>query len=81
MRKTTAIELYDFFERLKQLPVTKSAFCQRRKLIKPVFFFDLFKLSSTIFYKQFQYYKTWKNRLLYLTFPADENIATKSIGT
>jgi len=64
MRKTTAIELHDFFERLKQLPVTKSAFCQRRKLIKPIFFFDLFKLSSTIFYKQFQYYKTWKNRLL-----------------
>lgn len=60
MRKSTAIELVDFFGKLQQPGVTKSAFCQRRTLIKPEFFAELFSLSAHLFYAHFPSRKTFR---------------------
>ncbi len=65
LRRTLVIELFDCFDFNNQIPVTKSAFCQRRKLIKPAFFKDLFTLSATSFYKYFKHYSRWKGKLLF----------------
>ncbi len=61
MRKSTAIELFDFFGQCAETPVTKSAFSQRRKLIKPRFFQDFFELAAQQFYRSFSNYRTWRN--------------------
>ncbi|MDX2248339.1 MAG: IS4 family transposase, partial [Bacteroidia bacterium] len=53
------IELYDFFGKLPEEVPTKSAFSQRRKLIKASFFEDLFQYSSQLFYQRFPA-KTWR---------------------
>lgn len=60
MRKSTAMELADFFQTWNELPVTKSAFSQRRKLIHPQFFQDFFQLSVTQFYQSFRNFRTWR---------------------
>ena len=60
MRKSTAMELTDLFQRWGELPVTKSAFSQRRKLIHPQFFQDFFQLSVTQFYQSFRNFRTWR---------------------
>lgn len=65
LRKSTAIELFDFFKVLEQKPVSKSAFVQRRKLIKPVFFRELFELSAHQFYRSFRNYHTWRGLRLF----------------
>jgi|AntRauTorckE5430_2_1112549.scaffolds.fasta_scaffold13280_1 hypothetical protein len=49
LRHTLAIELFDCFSYTNERPVTKSAFCQRRQLIKPAFFHHLFTLSAKTF--------------------------------
>lgn len=60
MRKSTAIELIDFFNACGQKSVSKSAFSQRRKLIKPDFFQDFFRLSVRQFYQCFSSFRTWR---------------------
>lgn len=60
LRKSMAIELFDFFERLNLPSVTKSALVQRRQLIKPAFFRDFFRFSVQQFYLSFRNYKTWR---------------------
>lgn len=60
MRKTIAIELIDFFNYCGQKSVSKSALCQRRKLIKPSFFEDFFQLSVYQFYRSFTNFRTWR---------------------
>lgn len=59
LRNSLSIELFDFFGRLKMDSVTKSALCQRRQLIKPAFFRDLFVVTADVFYKRFKA-KRWK---------------------
>lgn len=63
-RRTLAVELAHFFQFDPDQIVTKSAFCQRRKAIRPTFFADLFKQSHQQFYKSFPTYKKWKGKLL-----------------
>ncbi|MEM7572145.1 MAG: hypothetical protein AAF433_04560 [Bacteroidota bacterium] len=65
VRKSTAIELYDLFTFCRSKPVTKSAFCQRRKLIKPIFFQDLFQLTVYQFYRSFKNVHTWRGLRLF----------------
>lgn len=65
LRRTLAIELFDCFSFTPHPPVSKSAFCQRRQLIKPSFFKDLFTLSATTFYRCFKQHKKWKGKLLF----------------
>ena len=60
MRKSTAIELSDFFNSRSEKSVSKSAFSQRRKLIKPAFFQDLFQCSIQQFYQSFSQFRTWR---------------------
>ncbi|NJC24526.1 transposase [Neolewinella antarctica] len=60
LRKSLDLELYDYFDRLRTAPVTKSALVQRRQLVKPVFFRDLFLSITDSFYHRFSH-KTWKN--------------------
>jgi hypothetical protein len=60
MRKSTAMELTDLFHQWGELPVTKSAFSQRRKLIHPQFFKDFFQLSINQFYQSFRNFRTWR---------------------
>ena len=60
MRKSTAIELLDFFNKVNQKSVTKSAFVQRRQLIKPAFFKDFFHFTAQQFYRTFPNHKTCK---------------------
>jgi len=65
LRRTLAIELFTCFGFTNDVPVTKSAFCQRRRLIKPSFFKDLFTLSATTFYQCFKQHNKWKGKLLF----------------
>ncbi|MEL6276358.1 MAG: IS4 family transposase, partial [Bacteroidota bacterium] len=65
LRKSTSIELYDLFTLCRSKPVTKSAFCQRRKLIKPIFFRDLFQLTVHQFYHSFKNFHTWRGLRLF----------------
>ena len=65
LRKSLAIELFDFFKANDLDVVTKSAISQRRKSIKPEFFKDFFEISGTQFYKYFRNYKKWKGFLLF----------------
>ncbi|MEM6769206.1 MAG: hypothetical protein AAF597_01365, partial [Bacteroidota bacterium] len=65
LRRTLAIELLDCFGFTQDAPVTKSAFCQRRKLIKPAFFKDLFTLSATSFYRCFRQHHRWRGKRLF----------------
>ena len=51
--------MFDFFGSIKQKPVSKSAFVQRRKLISPKFFQDFFRYTATVFYRRFPA-KNWK---------------------
>lgn len=60
IRKSTGIELHDFFANLQKRAVSKSAFSQRRKLILPAFFKDIFTLSAHQFYRSFTNYATWR---------------------
>ena len=52
-KKSLPIELFDFFESLAINPPTKSAFVQARDKIRPLFFQDLFRLSTKLFYRHF----------------------------
>jgi hypothetical protein len=65
LRKSLAIELFDFFKATDLDVVTKSAISQRRKSIKPAFFKDFFELSGNQFYRCFKNYKRWKGFLLF----------------
>jgi hypothetical protein len=65
IRKSTTIELVDLFNYHGEKPVTKSAFSQRRKLIKPAFFKDLFQLSGRQFYRSFRNYHCWRGLRLF----------------
>ncbi len=65
LRRTLAIELFDCFGFTQEVPVTKSAFCQRRKLIKPTFFKDIFTLSATSFYRCFKRHHRWRGKRLF----------------
>jgi len=65
LRRTLAIELFECFDFSGSLPVSKSAFSQRRKLIKPEFFRDLFTLSATAFYRCFRQHRRWRGKLLF----------------
>ena len=55
VRKSTAVELHDFFGFLGRAPVTKSAFAQRRRAIRPAFFRDFFYRSVADFYTCFRH--------------------------
>ena len=63
-RQSLAVELGKFFRWKPELLVTKSAFCQRRKHIMPVFFRDLFERTAKWFYTCFADHKRWKGKLL-----------------
>ena len=52
-KKSLPVELFDFFESLAINPPTKSAFVQARDKIRPLFFQDLFRLSTKLFYRHF----------------------------
>ncbi|MCP9237977.1 IS4 family transposase [Lewinella sp. JB7] len=64
VRKSTAVELHDFFGYLGLAPVTKSAFAQRRRAIRPAFFRDFFHRSAEGFYTCFKHARRWRSRLL-----------------
>ena len=67
-RQSLAVELGRFFHWQPEDIVTKSAFCQRRKAILPVFFQDLFAYTATLFYRCFTDHKRWRGkRLLFAT--------------
>ena len=63
-RQSLAVELARFFRWKPEEIVTKSAFCQRRKAIKPDFFHDLFEQSHKQFYKCFTDCHRWKGKRL-----------------
>ena len=63
-RQTLALELARFFDYQPQRTVTKSAFCQRRQLIKPTFFHDFFYRTVQLFYDCFPDHKRWKGKRL-----------------
>jgi hypothetical protein len=65
LRHTLAIELFGCFSCTNERPVTKSAFCQRRQLIKPAFFHHLFTLSAKTFYRCFPNHRRWRGKLLF----------------
>ena len=65
IRKSTAMELTDLFQSWGELPVTKSAFSQRRKRIHPQFFQDFFLLSVSQFYQSFRNFRTWRGLRLF----------------
>jgi len=65
LRKSLAIEVFDFFKPQDINPVTKSAISQRRKKISSNYFKDFFELSGTQFYSSFKGYKKWKGFLLF----------------
>ena len=60
MRKSIAIELAELFNSCQEKTVSKAAFSQRRKLIRPLFFKDFFQLSVQQFYRSFRNFKTWR---------------------
>ncbi len=63
-RLSLAVELGRFFRWRPEDIVTKSAFCQRRKAIKPGFFKDLFVQTSRLFYRHFPDHRRWKGKRL-----------------
>lgn len=63
-RQSLAVELARFFRWKPKDIVTKSAFCQRRKAIKPEFFLDFFEQSNQQFYKCFPNSHRWKGKRL-----------------
>ena len=65
VRKSTAVELHDFFGYLGRAPVTKSAFAQRRRAIRPAFFRDFFYRSVADFYTCFRHARRWRSFLLF----------------
>ncbi|THH34349.1 IS4 family transposase [Neolewinella litorea] len=65
VRKSTAVELHDFFGYLGLAPVTKSAFAQRRRYIRPAFYRDFFYRSVTDFYACFRHARRWRSYLLF----------------
>lgn len=72
-RRSLAVELARFFKWKPKDIVTKSAFCQRRKAIKPDFFLDLFQQSGKQFYKCFPDCHHWKGKRLIAVTAADKN--------
>ena len=66
-RQSLAVELGRFFHWRPQDIVTKSAFCQRRRAILPVFFRDLFAHTADLFYRCFTDHKRWKGKRLFAT--------------
>ena len=65
VRKSTAVEMHDFFGYLGRAPVTKSAFAQRRRAIRPAFFRDFFYRFVTDFYACFRHANRWRSYLLF----------------
>ena len=63
-RQTLAMELANFFRFQPDNIVTKSAFCQRRKLIDPAFFQHFFELTAEQFYRTFTKHRRWKGKCL-----------------
>ena len=63
-RQTLAVELGRFFGWQPEQIVTKSAFCQRRSSIKPIFFKDLFARTAQYFYECFPNHQRWKGKRL-----------------
>lgn len=79
-------ELNQFFAEQDacQIP-TKSAFCQARKKIKNVFFFDFFKQSYQVFYRHVTAAKLFKGYHLWAcdttTQKLPDNKETRKLGT
>ena len=63
-RQSLAVELGRFFRWRPEDIVTKSAFCQRRKAIKPSFFKELFRQTTRLFYHHFPHHRRWKGMRL-----------------
>ena len=63
-RQTLAMELANFFRFKPKEIVTKSAFCQRRKLIDPAFFQHFFHRTAEQFYTAFRNHRRWKGKHL-----------------
>ena len=63
-RQTLAMELANFFRFQPEQIVTKSAFCQRRKLINPDFFQHFFQRTAEQFYTAFTDHHRWKGKHL-----------------
>ena len=63
-RQTLAMELANFFRFKPEEIVTKSAFCQRRKLIDPDFFQHFFHRTAEQFYTAFPDHHRWKGKHL-----------------
>ena len=63
-RQTLAMELANFFRFKAKDVVTKSAFCQRRKLIDPAFFQHFFHRTAEQFYTAFPDHRRWKGKHL-----------------
>jgi hypothetical protein len=68
LKKSQSVELDSFFDQLylDELPSTKSALCQSRQKIKPVFFSDFFWRTVDAFYQHFKF-KTWKGFKVWAT--------------
>jgi hypothetical protein len=63
LKKSLQTELNDFFK--KGLTCTKSALCQARKKLKPIFFEDLFNTSVQAFYQHHKKAEKFKNYRLW----------------
>lgn len=68
LKKTQTVELDQFFDQLYlgEMPCTKSALCQARQKLLPIFFRDFFQCTVDSFYQNFKY-KTWKGFRLWAT--------------
>ena len=61
VRKSTAMELQDFFGYLGRAPVNKSAFAQRRCAIRPACSCHFFYCLVAEFYNCFRYARYWRS--------------------
>lgn len=61
LKKSQSVELDQFFDQLyiPDFPCTKSALCQARQKLLPLFFRDFFQRSVDAYYHHFKY-KTWQ---------------------
>ena len=68
LKKSQSVELDQFFDQLYtgDFPCTKSALCQARQKLLPLFFLDFFQLTVDAFYLHFKY-KTWKKFRVWAT--------------
>lgn len=68
LKKSQSVELDQFFDQLytADFPCTKSALCQARQKLLPVFFRDFFQRTVDAFYLHFKF-KTWKGFRVWAT--------------